>query len=530
VTRAGALSCVALLVTASRVAGQPSPAPQPSAASAACQGAVELVRNATAPADRQAAATALVTMNLHPRCFSEILLRGQMQRDAFARLLKAFESSRTDKHAGSMTGIGGSTNLVAKGTTAKVLSFAAEYGALTQTVNKQVVTVQGSLDGVPAALVRQRVLPYCPAGASSPDCLHSGVFETLRRVSYGVSFDTSAGAQQTIGTAAGPPSGTAQPVTFAAEGHSIVAANVRINVLSTRDVSSSAFQAAWLKALKTQSSAQLMSVSAQALLIALDELLQPILGDPAYRAWQQETISRLAGAAADKIDEIWIDRERALAAMIERDHAPLVERAAEFSRALTLYQFEQEDLVRSVADTPVLAVQYDLKRSNDQLATSTVRALFDKGFGTRWSVAANGAVEFYNDDPPASVPGATRVRDAQFGVQVQRDLGTLPLVGAAAISGTYYFQYQNGPSILKVTPGAPVPGITFTPLPSTASLVFADTGHLHIAQVRLVLGAPSSSARFPLGISYSNRTELIDKSVLRAQFGVSYDFDSLFAR
>jgi hypothetical protein len=31
-------------------------------------------------------------------------------------------------------------------------------------------------------------------------------------------------------------------------------------------------------------------------------------------------------------------------------------------------------------------------------------------------------------------------------------------------------------------------------------------------------------------MSYSNRTELIAKRVLRAQFGVSYDFDSLFAR
>ena len=527
-TRIGALSCVALLMMAPRAAGQPAPPSGP--VSPACLAAVDIVRSATTADDRQAAATTLVNMNLHPRCFSEIVLRGQMQRDAFTRLLKAFESSRTDKHAGSTTGIGGSTNLVAKGTTAKVLSFAAEYGALTQTVNRQVVTVQGSLDGVPAALVRQRVLPYCPTAARSPDCVNRGVFDALRRVSYGVSFDTSADAQQTIGTAAGPPSGAAQPVTFEADGHSIVAANVRINVLSTRDVSSSAFQASWLKAVKAQSSAPLLGVSADALLTAVEQLITPILNDPDYRRWQQETVTLVSRASAADLDAVWIDRERALAAVIERVNPALIERAAEFSRALTLYQFEQEDLVRSVADTPVLAIQYDLKRSNDQLATSTVRALFDKGFGTRWSVAANGAVEFYNDDPPASVPGATRVRDAQFGVQVQRDLGTLPLVGAAAISGTYYFQYQNGPSILKVTPGAPVPGITFTPLPSTASLVFADTGHLHIAQVRLVLGAPSSSARFPLGISYSNRTELIDKSVLRAQFGVSYDFDSLFAR
>ena len=90
--------------------------------------------------------------------------------------------------------------------------------------------------------------------------------------------------------------------------------------------------------------------------------------------------------------------------MVERDQPALIDSATEFSRALTVYQFEQEDLVNRIADKPVLAVQYDLKRPNEQLATSTIRALFDKGFGARWSIAANGAVEFYNDDPPPTVP------------------------------------------------------------------------------------------------------------------------------
>ena len=527
-SRAYALSCAALLLTASRVAGQPQPAPSP--VSPACQAAVDVVRSATTADARQAGATALANMNLHPRCFSEIVLRGTMQRDAFARFLKAFESRRTDKHAGSTTGTGGSTNLVAKGTTANVLSLAAEYGALTQSVSKQIVTVQGSLDGVPAALVRQRVLPYCPTASRSPDCVNSGVFEALRRVSYGVSFDTSAGAQQTTGTPSGAPSGTALPVTFAADGHSIVAANVRVALLSTRDASSSAFQASWLKAVKSQSSAQLMGVSAEALLTALEQLITPILSDPEYRRWQQETVMLVAGASAADVDAVWIDRERALAAVIERVNPALVDRAAEFSRALALYQFEQEDLVRAIAEKPALTVQYDYKRPNELLPTSTVRVIFDKGFGNRWSIAANGAFEIYNQDPPADVPGAKRLRDAQVGVQVQKDLGTLALVGAAAIGGSYYYQYQNGPSILKVTPAGPLPGITFTRLPGAAALVYTESGHLHIAQLRLVLGPPSSSARFPIAVTYSNRTELIDKSVLRAQFGVSYDFDSLFAR
>jgi hypothetical protein len=527
-TRTCGFVFAAFVLTRAAAAGQPPPSP--GGLSPACQAVVELVREAPTPDARQARATELANMNLHPRCFSEIILRGTMQRDAYARFLKAFESRRTDKQTGSTTGTGGSTSLVAKGTTAKVLSLAAEYGALTQSVNEQVVTVRGSLDGVPAALVRQRVLPYCPTQAPSPDCVHRDLFEALRRVSYGVSFDTSAGAQQAIGTPTGAASGTAQPVTFEANGHSITAANLSVVLWSTRDAISPAFQAAWLKAVKSESSAPLMGAAAVSLLTALEQLITPILGDADYRRWQQETVARLGRANTTDVDAIWIDRERTLAAIVEQVNPALVDRAAEFSRALSMYQFEQEDLVRAVAEKPVLTLQYDYKRPNELLPTSTARLIFDKGFGDHWSLAANGAVEIYDRRPPSDIPGAGRIRDAQLGIEVQRDLGAFALVGAAALSGTYYFQYQNGPSILKVSPATPLAGIAFTRLPSSAAFVFVDTTHLHVAQIRLVLGPPSSSARFPIAVSYSNRTELIARSVVRAQFGVSYDFDSLFAR
>lgn len=146
------------------------------------------------------------------------------------------------------------------------------------------------------------------------------------------------------------------------------------------------------------------------------------------------------------------------------------------------------------------------------------------------SVTANGAVTLYNSTLPQNIPGVSRLRDAQFALQLQKDLGTLTLLGAAALSATYYFQYQNSPAILNVTPGTPLPGITFTGLPANATQVFAQKGSLHIGQLRLVLGPATSSVRFPLAVSYSNRTELIPKPTWKAQLGISYDFDSLFTK
>jgi hypothetical protein len=93
----------------------------------------------------------------------------------------------------------------------------------------------------------------------------------------------------------------------------------------------------------------------------------------------------------------------------------------------------------------------------------------------------------------------------------------------------YSFSDQNSPSILKVTPGAPLPGITLTGLPANATEIFAQKGNLHLVQMKVVVGT-GSNLRFPLAVSYSNRTELVQHPNWKAQIGVSYDFDALFCK
>jgi hypothetical protein len=197
--------------------------------------------------------------------------------------------------------------------------------------------------------------------------------------------------------------------------------------------------------------------------------------------------------------------------------------------ALGRYTFEEGTIIADL-QKPVATLQYDYKRPADHPPTSTLRMIFDKGLGDGWSFAANAAVEFYDQKPASDIPGAGRVRDAQAGIQFQKDLGTVKLLGAAALAGTYYYQRQISPSILDVTPGTPLEGISLIGLPSTAKQVFSTKGDIHVVQARLVLGPSGSSARFPFSITYSNRTELIAKPTWRAQIGVSYDFDSLFVK
>jgi len=214
----------------------------------------------------------------------------------------------------------------------------------------------------------------------------------------------------------------------------------------------------------------------------------------------------------------------------------LNQEAADLVRSWETTASENQQLrqaISAIADKPVLTLQYADTRPQNQNSYSTVRLIFDKSFGksSKWSVTANAAAAF-NTVTSSTVPGSSSFRDAQAGIEGKYTLGALNILGKAlgnaALSATYYFQDQHSPSVLNVTPGTPLNGITITGLPSTATQVFAQAGKIHIGQLRLELGS-GSNLKFPIAISYSSRTELITKPEFRAQIGLSYSLDSLFS-
>lgn len=487
-----------------------------------CDRLLELLSAATAPDDRRRVAEALVDMSRHTQCLADAM----MQRASFPSFLKALETLRTDKQSGASAGAGASTNLVSKGSTAKILSIAAEYGGLTETISKRLVTVQGSADAIPAALIRHSLVRYCPT-RKTPGCASSTLIETLQRFSYAVTFDTGASAQTVSATTSDREGVRPLPAIFTADSRSITAVTVRAVLVNSRDKVSQSYQEAWKE--KVLQSPAALNAAAQHLLQSAGQFLTIVMDDSAYAPWQTETIRLLVAASGNQLQRVWDARLQALVELLRPRHPDLLEKAAEAVTAFRAYRFE-EDAVVATLQKPVATLQYDYKRPLNQPVTSTLRFVFDKGLADGWSFTANVAVEAYHDRPSDFIPGRGYVRDAQAGLQFQKDLGVVDLLGAAAVAVTYYFQYQNRPSILNATPGTSIDGISFVGLPSTATQVFATKGHIQVGQLRLVLGPEKSSARFPISISYSNRTELVERPAWRGQIGVSYDFDSLFGK
>ncbi len=472
-------------------------------------------------------------------CYARALVdSAAFQAGAFSQLIQDFQSFRNDTQPGSSTGTGGTTSLVSKGLTAKALSIAAESGALTESLYQQTVTVQGSLGGLVSALSQKGLFEYCPGGSTERSCVSRGTLDVLKRISYGVSFDTSHNSQNVSGTPVEQTQDTVQPVTFTADRHEISAWTGRVTLLKTRDANSNTFKQKLVPVLEAlvkdpstaSTTAQQAGAAGAALATASKKLLDDITFTDEQNAKRTTMLSQVGQAMAvavtradlDALFDQWVD---AFVEMAGSSKSVLAD-AQKVLLTRSAYYLAEEALVSELADQPVLTLEYNNNRPIGQATTSTFRLIFDKGVG-KWSFALNGAVTLYDNAPQP--PNNSRYRDAQVGAQIQRDIGKLLSV-PAALSASYYFQYQNAPAVLNVTPGTPLPGITFTGLPSNADQVFAQTGNLHLGQLRLVLSPGQSNVRFPVAVSYSNRTELINKPTWRAQVGISYDFDSLFAK
>lgn len=161
--------------------------------------------------------------------------------------------------------------------------------------------------------------------------------------------------------------------------------------------------------------------------------------------------------------------------------------------------------------------------------TKTTNSLTPASASPTWTISASGGADIYNDEPSSTIPSASRLRDVQAGAEItfittnvlKKSTGLsqfFSTVGDPSVVFAYYYQDQTSPSILKGPPSS----ITFNGLPTTASQVFATRGPINVGQIRLGFGT-GKNVKFPIAVSYSNRSDLIVHPFVGVQFGISYD-------
>lgn len=438
------------------------------------------------------------------RCYIEFLHAAFGFKDFVRRI----EALRTDKQLGGGPSSGGGTNLVSRGAVARTLSLAAEYGALAESVSGQVVTFRGNLAGLPAALLRKDVFPYCdprtPESRQTSFCVSSSLLGQLRKFSFGVSFDPGRSAQP---QGAAPLKGAEPAAYFTASRGEVSAVSLRYEIWNRRDVSSPAYQQKWEQKLSAQR--QIPELAGR-LSAAFEPVFEKLGASPAYAAWQAETQERVRTSSHP--EQVLGSQISRLASLLLRENILTADDLGELRRLYSRYGFEQDELMELAAGEPVIAIEYAYHRLPMQLPESALRFLFDVPLSRGWSLAVNTACTFRHGTAEAAGSEAPRLRDVQLGAQAERLLGNLPSLGPATFSAAVRLQYQNSPAVLR-TPGA--------------GAVLSETGSIAAGQLKLTFGS-RGGVRFPLSVTYANRTSLVPKPAWQAQLGITYDFDLSF--
>lgn len=502
---------------------------------------------------RAAAIRDAVRITSFPDCFSDLLRSSTGTATSVATLGKIATQS-TNRSIGAPSNTAGTTSAVAQ--PFSLLSLASEYGGITTSSSNGTFTIQSALDQIPSTLIQNQILVGCTSFVESK-CVTNGTLDFLHRFSIGATFNTSTPSQNVSATPAGSAHGTAQPISATATGSSVPsfsAATMKITLFGTRADTAKA----WAEALSTSSEVttaanSLLSAAASADKLGLDQNFyylkwQTCTGRALENASNSDQLNRTIATYYTQLSAILIKGspfvcyqngpdDQALEAMIENqngvkkpakptplqgaeeDLANEASLMASYSRAIT-------NLVRQTT-MPVLAFEYDYLKPLDQPTNSTLRLIFSKSFVKKQqdnflTITANVASSLYNTLPSANIPGSGRIRDVQAGAEIDMLLPTLRLLGQSTLGAAYYFQDQTSPAILNVTPGSPLPGVTFTGLPSSATQVFAQKGDIHVAQLKWGLGA-GKSVKFPIAFSYASRTELVPRPDWRGEFGISWD-------
>jgi hypothetical protein len=414
------------------------------------------------------------------------------QKSTLLRLLVQYEEERSDEQIGAGASAPGTTTLVSKGTVPKILGLAVENGALVRSQSATTVTFRGNLGGSIRALAGKGLFQLKPGDDPS--------LSILSHASFSASFDTSRGA--TEADKAGQ--------TFTGDSKQLSQWTFRWQVANRRDPQGPNAIERW----RQQITDSQVGVSRAAL--ALNQAFE---NDPAIAKWLEDAalaVDAAKTAAAMKTrDAAIVDIVNVMKAHESQFPAAETLRAEtlaaldEWDRSTTAFVSERHALLQDLKSGLLASLEFTNDRPVKAPHTSNLRLVGEVG-GTV-DLTGNASMTFFDGNIP---PGATRqIRDLQFSGEIDIKMGSADTVGAfaLAVSGKYINQLENSYS--------------------DAGIVIPNTkGTTAIAQVKLTIPAKGTGVKIPLSLTFANRTDLIKESIVRANVGVTYDLDSVFAK
>jgi hypothetical protein len=476
--------------------------------------------------------------------------------------LASAADSRIDTQNGASASGSGTTSVVERSGISDVLGVALEAGGVTQTVSGTNLTLQGNALSLERFLSHQDVFQYCPQ--DNTDC--QGPFQAfLNRLSgtatlglSSASTQTATGTVATSGTTSGSGSQSAAALIQDSASH-LTGFTLRYQAINTLDLRSQTYLNAWKKAIMDGTLTTLAEAVAKN--DQVFNFFHPDADDKAWILTTRDTVKNLVekqagenkpddAALVKAITDAWDSQEETWT-----KNGMNIDKLKVFLQAANAYMQARDAAVAKVRQQLAsgLTFEYAYSRPDNQPRVSTARVIYTLHPGTiaddtskpaaagkakagaaapqkgKPAATASGAKKSSNDtaitfnfaadlydNPP---PGTGVLRDLQGALQIDHHFGTT----IATLAG--YYQYQNQPAALTIGAGNLAPGTNIM-LNGTAATLLAPKGNIVVAQAMATF-ALKSGTKMPVGVTWSNRTDLIKGNELRGHVGFNFDWSSL---
>jgi hypothetical protein len=416
-----------------------------------------------------------------------------------------------------------------------------EAGALSQTLDQNVLTVRGNAEGLFRFLTGRQVIPVCQTPQDT-ECDPS----PLNNLELTSSFDVS-GSNTQMMTGQSVLTGAQVSALLTSDKRQFASASARYVIVGSRDLRSPTYRAAWEKWYNANRTAlgltSLQLLQAQDAIfnfidsnqaIATDASGNPKPGNPTvYADWFSQARQAIRSAAAASRTEASITAVVAqqydlLEAAMRKAIPDLDAKLETVSTAYSRY-FSATRAGFALAYKPLLTLEGTYSQPTLQPKLFTAKVIFawsPKSTGTvnSGTLTLNGGFDLYTKPQPSDTKGGmARWRDAQFAVQFDRPLGGSGNPASLAIGA--YVQYQMSPNLVVIPAGSNL--LQNIPLPANATQILSQKGTIAVGYASLTLQIPSTGIRVPIGFSYSNRTELVTGNEIRGHIGFTFDTHSI---
>jgi len=476
---------------------------------------------ATSTSERQEQQDALkeLTSFTAPEHFVLALTGQHLDDTLLSSLLSAWERARVDKQIGTTSSGKGTTDLASRPSTSELLGLAVQAGALTETASGSVATFQANAAGAYRAILGEPVICH--------DCLKTW---GLNNLNLSLSFDLNAQGTKTVSTTGSASNSFTAPstVTLPQSSKQFSSLDIKYNLKNPIDPRSSAFQAKWNKAYEDHYAD--LKAEASTLDAALLAILQPMVADQKFQALFKSYQPKFTDAAPKGMDallEVLRDYFSQAAAFARADVPNLDDRVSQAVASYARYSQINYDAVSEATGSQITA-QYTFNHPKTQPDTHDFRLIYSltpthnkTAPGTLFTMNLDGSI--YGGQLPVGAKYG-RLRDFQFAAQVDRPLGD-PITHPATLTLAGYIQYQFDPSVLNIGPGNLVPGTSIT-LPQNAQVLLGTRGTMAIVQAKITVNT-KMGINIPIGVSWANKTDLLNATDVRGHIGITYDFGSL---